>query len=396
MSYYITSNPNAPSTSKGEEKPITTSKIRFAIVGAGLIAAKNAAAIHACPTTELVFVGGRDAVKVQAFAKKHNVPKFGSMEEACISDIVDAVYLCVPTAVRTPWALRAIASGKHVIVEKPVAPTLGEVKQIVRAASEANVIYMDGTMWRQATRTAHLHKLLHQDKQFGRVLHTSTSFFVALPPEGVENGIRGQPELEPLGAVGDMAWYSLGMAAFAFDYQFPVKVRAVTESCPTTGNTYHTAGLLEFPGSRTATFDGGYKLALRQNAEIVCEKGTVGVNDFVNPPYSSFVSFLGPSAAKPATFTLLDASKGSGVVLAGEPRRVVLPITPDDDNHTEDLPVVHFVHEVEMFFNFAKACMEKRQNEEWIKSSLATQALVEGVLASAAQDGKTVEVEAPF
>ena len=74
--------------------------MRMGILGAGLIAAKNAAAITACPTTSLTFIGARDEKKALHFAQAYGIPAHGSLEDTVTREDVDGVYLALPTGVR--------------------------------------------------------------------------------------------------------------------------------------------------------------------------------------------------------------------------------------------------------------------------------------------------------
>jgi predicted dehydrogenase len=53
---------------------------------------------------------------------------------------VDAVAFAVPPAVQAPLATRAAAAGKHLILEKPVAPSVGEAQELADAVERAGVV----------------------------------------------------------------------------------------------------------------------------------------------------------------------------------------------------------------------------------------------------------------
>ena len=55
---------------------------------------------------------------------------------------VDAVYLPLPTGLRTEWAVRAAEAGKHVLVEKPCAPTVADLETILAAWQGSGVQFM--------------------------------------------------------------------------------------------------------------------------------------------------------------------------------------------------------------------------------------------------------------
>ncbi len=57
---------------------------------------------------------------------------------------MDAIVVATPPTSHVPIALRAIAAGKHVLVEKPLAPTAAEARQLISAAADAGVLLMTG------------------------------------------------------------------------------------------------------------------------------------------------------------------------------------------------------------------------------------------------------------
>ena len=67
---------------------------------------------------------------------------FASLEEAM--DEVDAVVIATPPSTHAPLALSAIAAGKHVMVEKPLATSVRDAAAIVDAAEQAGVVAMVG------------------------------------------------------------------------------------------------------------------------------------------------------------------------------------------------------------------------------------------------------------
>ncbi len=79
---------------------------------------------------------GRDAAKVDALAKRFNVPRWTTDLDAALADTNDAVFFDAATTQARPSLLtRAINAGKHVYCEKPIATNLEEAVAVVKLAN---------------------------------------------------------------------------------------------------------------------------------------------------------------------------------------------------------------------------------------------------------------------
>jgi predicted dehydrogenase len=118
----------------------------WGIIGAGRFADNVfVPAIKQSADSRLVAVMARDKTKAEAFAKKHAVANFyDSAEALCNDKEIDVVYVASPTFLHCEHAVLAAQSGKHVLCEKPMAPTLQECDQMISAAKENDVALMIG------------------------------------------------------------------------------------------------------------------------------------------------------------------------------------------------------------------------------------------------------------
>ncbi|WP_406831733.1 Gfo/Idh/MocA family oxidoreductase [Pedococcus sp. KACC 23699] len=89
----------------------------------------------------------RDAAKTESVATRLGIPRTYTDTGALIADgEVDAVYIATPHPLHRDLALEAIAAGKHVLVEKPMAMSAAETQEITDAARAASVLAMEA-MW---------------------------------------------------------------------------------------------------------------------------------------------------------------------------------------------------------------------------------------------------------
>ena len=117
--------------------------MRFGILGFGHHAAKRLMpAFRAAHTAKLQGLWRRDAQKAAQDAEQFGIPQvFSSPEELCASAEIDAVFVVSPDALHREHVLLALAHGKHVLCEKPLAMNAAEAEEMLAAAEKAGVLF---------------------------------------------------------------------------------------------------------------------------------------------------------------------------------------------------------------------------------------------------------------
>ena len=116
--------------------------LRLGVVGVGSLGFHHARILASMPGIVMGGVHDSNAVRREEVASRLGVPAHASV--AALLDDVDAVVIAVPTIVHEEVALAAIERGVHILVEKPIAPTLDAADRIVGAADAADVLVMIG------------------------------------------------------------------------------------------------------------------------------------------------------------------------------------------------------------------------------------------------------------
>jgi predicted dehydrogenase len=80
---------------------------------------------------------------------KHPTPIFGDLDEALAKVACDAVLITSAHASHVPLALKALSVGKHVLIEKPFAASVGEAKQVVDLAAARGLVVMVSQNYRR-------------------------------------------------------------------------------------------------------------------------------------------------------------------------------------------------------------------------------------------------------
>ncbi len=122
--------------------------LRFGILSTAKIGAELVVpAIQDAENCVVTAVASRDLTKARAMADRFSVPHaFGSYEEMLASDVIDAVYIPLPTSQHVEWAIRAADAGKHVLVEKPLALKVDEIDAVIAARDRNKVVVTEAFM----------------------------------------------------------------------------------------------------------------------------------------------------------------------------------------------------------------------------------------------------------
>ncbi len=119
---------------------------RIGVVGCGKIAEKHLSAYRKLGQTEIVV---SDVVaRGKTVAERYEVGWHPDPRALIHGDTVDAVDVCTPTTTHVDVILEALACGKHVFCEKPLARNLEEIEQIEACARDAGTTLMVGYLYR--------------------------------------------------------------------------------------------------------------------------------------------------------------------------------------------------------------------------------------------------------
>jgi predicted dehydrogenase len=293
------------------------------IVGTGFIANVIAGAIARSSNAKLAAVSSRRIETAKSFAAKYQGAAAVQGPKDLLSRAdVDAVYVATPTAAKEEIALAAIAAGKHVLVDKPFL-NHDSALRMTRAAAAKGVAFMDATHFVHHPRTAAIRAATAEKIGSPRSLHTAFYF-----PHADPKNIRLDPNQEPTGAVGDMAWYSMRAVV---EYLRPegriTRALTVAERHPQTNGVMRASGLIAFEGGEDSTFDVGYTAGtLLMTLQLLGTKGVIGMDDFVldwadsflfkNPDVNVGYSHrTGMATRKDATFVPTPASTAQEVAM---------------------------------------------------------------------------------
>jgi predicted dehydrogenase len=120
--------------------------VRTAVVGVGYLGRFHAQKYAQLPDSKLVCVVDPNAEARTRVGAEFNVPAYADIES--ILDQVDAVSLAVPTLLHHAIGTRLLERGIHVLIEKPIATTVEEARQLVELAQQHKVVLQVGHLER--------------------------------------------------------------------------------------------------------------------------------------------------------------------------------------------------------------------------------------------------------
>lgn len=160
----------------------TEMRLDWGFVGASTIARQfMIAAVRQAGGAVRWTVSG-DAARARAFADENDIPQATDRLDAMLADpAVAAVYISTTNERHLPQALAAIAAGKHVLCEKPLALTVADAARMIRAAKDGGVVFATNHHLRNAGSHLAIRDIVTSGR-LGRVLSVRVHHAVHLPP----------------------------------------------------------------------------------------------------------------------------------------------------------------------------------------------------------------------
>jgi len=195
--------------------------LRWGILGAAKFAREHMGpAIHAAKGAELVALATSDAAKAapfQAFAPDIWVHE--SYDALLDDPNVDAVYVPLPNHLHVKWTLKALAAGKHVLCEKPMAMHAADFDALEAAAASADRLCAEAFMIVHHPQFIRARDLV-QGGAIGKLTHVDTVF--SYNNAGDVTNIRNNADMGG-GGLRDIGVYTFGAARFVSEEE-PVSV----------------------------------------------------------------------------------------------------------------------------------------------------------------------------
>ncbi|MEK6236527.1 MAG: Gfo/Idh/MocA family oxidoreductase [Planctomycetales bacterium] len=188
-------------------------KVRWGIVGCGDVVRKRVArAIIDDPNSELVAACRRDQEQLREFSEQFAVPRsYATCDELLADAEVDAVYIATPVNQHRPQTVAAAKAGKHVLIEKPMALTADECREMI-AVCKTQGVKLGTAYYRRFYPVVQRMKELMDSGEIGKPISVTaiTAIPFAMQP-GDEGYWRVVPEQGGGGALMDVGSHRLNL-----------------------------------------------------------------------------------------------------------------------------------------------------------------------------------------
>lgn len=149
------------------------SSLRIAVVGCGYWGSKHVRVLNGMEDVREVVLVDSTESRLRSLARSYKTAPCSTALRPVLAN-VDAVVVATPPSCHVPVALEAIEAGKHVLVEKPLAPTTEGARELMAAASDAGVVLMVGHTFEYNPAVRKLRELV-QTQELGDLFYIDSA-----------------------------------------------------------------------------------------------------------------------------------------------------------------------------------------------------------------------------
>lgn len=292
-------------------------EIRWGILGCGDVTeVKSGPALQKAPRSRVASVMRRDGAKAADYARRHNVGHWTDDADALLADPdINAIYIATPPNSHADYAIRALTSGKHVLVEKPMALNSEECDAIETAVKATQGKFCVAYYRRALPRFERLREIV-QGGDLGRVISVEARQFTR-PGSHSAQPWKTEPAIGGGGLFVDMQSHTLDWLTYVFGS--PEKV---------TGLKKNTSGLSDAEDFVSYIIDYGAFTAL-------------GLCSYAAPKEEEFVTITGDKGSvsmgffRPSEITLT-VNGDARVIARPDPAHVHQPFVERVIDHFLD------------------------------------------------------------
>jgi len=233
-------------------------ELGWALIGASDIAkTRMIKAINSQPNSRVAAVFSSNADRAKAYAAENKIPKAYDNLKTLLNDPqINVVYISTTNDLHRDQALAAAAAGKHILCEKPLALSVDDARQMLKAAQAANVVLGTNHHLRNAVTHRTLRKLV-KEGAIGKPLAARVFHAVYLPPR-LQGWRLSRPEAGG-GVILDITVHDTDTLRFVLDSEVEdVIARSATQGLANGGMEDAVMGVMYFRDGVLAQFHDAF------------------------------------------------------------------------------------------------------------------------------------------
>jgi predicted dehydrogenase len=285
--------------------------VRVGVLGAGFMGGTHAKAYAAMPEVEVATIYAPSPGRGEPLAQEIGSRWTDDLRAVLADPAIDAVDICLPTPQHRSATEAALAAGKHVMLEKPIALSLEDAAALVRANEETDRVFMIAHVlrfWPEYVEIA-------RQVESGELGRTRAGFASRRQPFPAWSALFSRSDLTG-GAVVDMMIHDYDALNWLFGAPRAVTARGARN--PRSGGFDQVQVLIDYDDGRSAVVDGGMMMPesypFSSRLEVLCERGAMeyafraggrsvemgaGVNDLTLFPKDGDPMRLAPAQTDP-------------------------------------------------------------------------------------------------
>jgi UDP-N-acetylglucosamine 3-dehydrogenase len=220
-------------------------KLGVAVIGTGFWGRNHARVFKELEETELLAVCDINAERAKNVAKQFGVRAYTNMGKMLKSKDIEAVSICVWSLNLAKEALKALKTGKHVLVEKPMATNVKQAEKLLEMAEEKGLHLTVGFLMRFIPGIQHMKNAI-EDKTIGNLV-CATAKRVSEWPERIGD----------VGVVKDTAIHDIDIIRYLFGEE-PIATYAKTGSMKYKKFEDYAQIMLTFEGGKSAFIESNW------------------------------------------------------------------------------------------------------------------------------------------
>ncbi|MCL4876063.1 MAG: Gfo/Idh/MocA family oxidoreductase [Anaerolineae bacterium] len=248
-------------------------KIRWGILGTGMIAHKFAEGLRVLPDAVLTAIGSRSQAAADRFGDAFDVPhRHATYQDLASDSEVDVIYVSSPHPMHKEDTLLCLEAGKAVLCEKPFTMNSQESEAVIRAARERGLFLMEAMWTRYLPAVVRARQLLAEGV-IGEVRMVQADFGFRAEVDPKHRLLN--PDLGG-GALLDVGIYTVSLASMVFGQQ-PAEINSQVY-LGSTGVDELSGTIFRYPAGQIAVLSSSLQINTPHDAVIIGTKGSIRIH----------------------------------------------------------------------------------------------------------------------